>query len=68
MMALPSSIFTARFYLANISPYLPKNTDVKQRKTGITDTSDEEDREGEFQPLPSFDNIVNPARNVECIS
>lgn len=42
-MALPSSLFTARFHLSDISSDLAKNTDVKGRKTGNTDTLDEED-------------------------
>lgn len=42
-MALPSSLFTARFHLSDISPDLPKNTDVKGRTTGNPDTLDEED-------------------------
>jgi hypothetical protein len=40
-MVLPSFLSTARFYLANVSPHLPKNTDVKERKTGTRSSLDE---------------------------
>jgi hypothetical protein len=40
-MVLPSFLSTARLYLANVSPHLPKNTDVKERKSGTRSTLDE---------------------------